>query len=931
MIARIKHILVYLFLVFIFALGLFCYGFFPLSFSPATKSSIHELPGSLDSVRLNASSYKPRISRAVLMVIDALRTDFVSQKSNVPFLNQLIDDGRACQYQLQVHPPTVTMPRIKAMTSGAIPSFLDVILNLGSPQVTLDTFLYQMDQLQRRIVFYGDNTWTNMFPDVFSRKGENVDSFYVNDFYEGDNNITTKMRTEFGKFDWKLMILHYLGLDHIGHVEGPFSEKVPGKLLEMDSVIEEIYEAMKVWDEKYNSKSVLVITGDHGMRDSGGHGGSTYPETHVPLIVVGNDCSKSEEDFLQIDVAPTFAVLMGVPIPYSSIGSLIIPILNHVPPADRLYASYYNTKRLIEKSKAFYGDLLNDQEFFLQFREAKLLHSMYLEYQDDLTILQKAIGKYDSASRNLSRLLIQHYIRYDIPSIVIGTMLSVLTTLLATLLCMIPYGRELIEFHPRLNRWMLLMAIAILGKNYLNTFVGLESNILRNTFTSHVLFVVIFTIIVIHWSLLDVFFQLVCKDKVAELWSSPGLLLLFGCIFHTLSLSSSSFIEEEHQTWYYFNNSWFLLITLIEIRLMNCTIIHFENEGSNEVLLSHYTRKRGELCVSAGLFFIGHIILRRWNQTGDKWQHIPDIGDWFGKVENKPWLSLILFLGLCYLMFSILQFCGFLTGILSMTACLLIYYYRAMTGTVSLWNIVPPKINSCINIFWINLLEIFLIAFLPKVYRAVMRRSERKSNQVLVSVLCCTALTSALIHKPHNAVLVGAIMSSSRYVAKRIDRISESKAENLLLKIVTHVWLGKLFYFYQGNSNNLATVDLNAGYVGLSSFNFVRVGLFLTLNTFNGQIISFLMLVYQLNDSGVKRKPIIMSTPIERRGPIVKQHLLKLLGLLYMAPLTFYIIVVAVMRNHIFVWTVFSPKIIYDCFYTVMVIVQFLVINCMFK
>lgn len=189
------------------------------------------------------------------------------------------------------------------------------------------------------------------------------------------------------------------------------------------------------------------------------------------------------------------------------------------------------------------------------------------------------------------------------------------------------------------------MAIAILGKNYLNTFVGLESNILRNTFTSHVLFVVIFTIIVIHRSLLDVFFQLVCKDKVAELWSSPGLLLLFGCIFHTLSLSSSSFIEEEHQTWYYFNNSWFLLITLIEIRLMNCTIIHFENEGSNEVLLSHYTRKRGELCVSAGLFFIGHIILRRWNQTGDKWQHIPDIGDWFGKVENKPWLSLILFLG----------------------------------------------------------------------------------------------------------------------------------------------------------------------------------------------------------------------------------------------------------------------------------------------
>lgn len=118
------------------------------------------------------------------MVIDALRMDFITNKDNMPYLNQLIEDGLACQYQLQVHPPTVTMPRIKAMTSGAIPSFLDVILNLGSPQMTLDTFLYQMVLQQRRLVFYGDNTWTNMFPDMFLRKGENVDSLYVNDFYE---------------------------------------------------------------------------------------------------------------------------------------------------------------------------------------------------------------------------------------------------------------------------------------------------------------------------------------------------------------------------------------------------------------------------------------------------------------------------------------------------------------------------------------------------------------------------------------------------------------------------------------------------------------------------------------------------------------------------------------------------------------------------
>jgi ethanolamine phosphate transferase 2 subunit G len=46
------------------------------------------------------------------------------------------------------------------------------------------------------------------------------------------------------------MVLHYLGLDHIGHVEGPNSGKVPEKLEEMDDVIQEIHGSMKNWVRK---------------------------------------------------------------------------------------------------------------------------------------------------------------------------------------------------------------------------------------------------------------------------------------------------------------------------------------------------------------------------------------------------------------------------------------------------------------------------------------------------------------------------------------------------------------------------------------------------------------------------------------------------------------------------------------------------------
>ena len=35
----------------------------------------------------------------------------------------------------QVHAPTVTMPRIKALTTGSIPGFVDVLLNFGSKEL----------------------------------------------------------------------------------------------------------------------------------------------------------------------------------------------------------------------------------------------------------------------------------------------------------------------------------------------------------------------------------------------------------------------------------------------------------------------------------------------------------------------------------------------------------------------------------------------------------------------------------------------------------------------------------------------------------------------------------------------------------------------------------------------------------------------------
>lgn len=70
------------------------------------------------------------------------------------------------------------------MTTGSIPSFLDVILNFAesdksSSLTHQDNWLAQLKAKQKgHLVMYGDDTWLKLFPDIFSR-ADGTSSFFV--------------------------------------------------------------------------------------------------------------------------------------------------------------------------------------------------------------------------------------------------------------------------------------------------------------------------------------------------------------------------------------------------------------------------------------------------------------------------------------------------------------------------------------------------------------------------------------------------------------------------------------------------------------------------------------------------------------------------------------------------------------------------------
>lgn len=98
--------------------------------------------------------------------------------------SSLIRDGMALPFTANARSPTVTMPKIKSITTGSVPSFVDLILNFdeadtSSTLAAQDTWLAQLKRKNTgKLLLYGDDTWLKLFPDTFDRH-DGTSSFFV--------------------------------------------------------------------------------------------------------------------------------------------------------------------------------------------------------------------------------------------------------------------------------------------------------------------------------------------------------------------------------------------------------------------------------------------------------------------------------------------------------------------------------------------------------------------------------------------------------------------------------------------------------------------------------------------------------------------------------------------------------------------------------
>ncbi|XP_026872476.2 GPI ethanolamine phosphate transferase 2-like [Electrophorus electricus] len=436
---RLKASVFALFCLIIELLGIALYlrGFFPVPVksSLSSKSKLSDQPAEpLAGSGPNSTQLPPPLfKRVVIMLIDALREDFVfgpNGKRFMPFTRQIVEEGSSHGFIAKARAPTVTMPRIKALTTGSIPGFIDVVMNLNSPALLEDNLIRQAKDAGKRIVFYGDDTWVRLFPRHFTEH-DGTTSFFVSDYTEVDNNVTRHLDSTLKRADWDVLILHYLGLDHIGHISGPHSALIGPKLLEMDDIIKKIHTSLTARESEDAPPDLLVLCSDHGMSETGSHGGSSEPEVSTPLVLISLAFPRKGGAFQpstveQVDLAPTLALALALPIPRNSVGRLLPAVVEQAPLREQLRLLHLNGHQL--------SSLLRDsnptyqrQDGYELFRVAEKAHGnwmkLYLEGNTSEVLGnlgRKVLKQYLEALQSMSLALSKQLGRYDMYSMIVG-------------------------------------------------------------------------------------------------------------------------------------------------------------------------------------------------------------------------------------------------------------------------------------------------------------------------------------------------------------------------------------------------------------------------------------------------------------------------------------------------------------------------------
>ncbi|GKT43818.1 GPI ethanolamine phosphate transferase 2 [Colletotrichum spaethianum] len=788
--------------------------------------------------------------RLIFMVVDALRSDFVYvDGTGFTYTQELIRDGAALPFTAYARSPTVTMPRIKAITTGSIPSFLDVILNLdeadtSSTLAAQDTWLAQMKAKQAgKLVMYGDDTWLKLFPGTFDR-ADGTSSFFVADFTEVDNNVTRHIDTELQNDDWSTLVLHYLGLDHIGHKSGPRSSHMVPKQHEMDDIVKRIYNAMET--QGHMSSTLMVLCGDHGMNDAGNHGASSPGETSPALVFISPKLKALQRNLLapaafkedfsyytmveQSDLAPTLGALLGFPVPKNNLGAFISDFLPFWPNKnDQVQLLIRNARQILSIVTATFGPDMFDTATTSSQKACSSPQDDAQELACEWHRVNDALKDMDG-QEELDPVWLEAMSKVCIPSYLIQ---SVLLTNVPQWLSKAQDLMSSMASNYDMGKLHIGEAVALLG-------------------TGSLVFGVRFSLI-------------------------P---LLAITVAYGIMMFASSYVEEEQHFWYWATSAW-----LGSLAIKNMQTTHPPMRTLASLLLA-LTATR---------------LIRGWNQTGQKHAGEPDIVKTF-IAANPPLLWTLVSLTYLFLFAQILRKLRGLPRALTVTTSAALVL-SAFAFKLAFTNEDAPSSSPAFQQLSTPShraypLTVFVGVAATAAYSTYLALSDPHAEARHTSPLLhhLTTLLLATQSRVTNIPLLLLFTFQLPFLASLDLDLPALSTTSLLLQYAS--------FFAFGGTNAISSVDLSSAYNGVAGFNVVAVGVLTFVSNWAGPIYwasatNLLLLQYRSRRAG------------NDDGKNVFLRHVGHMTLFTACSIAFIMVACEALRTHLFVWTVFSPKYLY--------------------
>ncbi|XP_049593821.1 GPI ethanolamine phosphate transferase 2 isoform X3 [Syngnathus scovelli] len=801
-------------------------------------------------------------------------------------------------------------------------------MNLNSPSLLEDNLIWQAKTAGKKMIFYGDETWVRLFPKHFMEY-DGTTSF-VSDYIEVDNNVTRHLDSTLKRDDWDILILHYLGLDHIGHISGPHSSMIQPKLLEMDDILKKIHAALISKEVEGSLPYLLVLCADHGMSETGSHGGSSEPEVNTPLVLISPAFKRKVEmekpdEIEQVDLTPTLALALGLPISQNSVGRVIASVLEESSLRDQLRFLHLNGHQL----SCLLKDSIPDYEKeagFEQYRVAEKAHGSwvkrYLEgnVSEVLTNMgKKVLKQYLEALSAMSSALSKQLGKYDLYSMIAG-MVFVFQLLLLLLLAMPEALSNSAAVDLPVMSALLSLPFYLLCLLLASVHVLVCTSAESSCYFCSLSWALVFAAIAFTSAMSCLLLAMMTRRSPLGLklhgksplkissteWSLSELdvLLLAGTAGHTLSLAASSFVEEEHQTWY------FLLSTLCLVVFQDVCRKYFREKrgpGGEEEVLPYKDNPKEELYSEKWLalatppfVLLCCRLLRSLNQTGVQWAHLPDLGHWLNSSEHKLVLSLLSALCLVFIYFLIQRRCSLVSKVALALGLLGVYSYRSAVGNVLFpWQHSGRNMSKGIveaRFVYVFVLGILFTGTKDLLRSQIITADAKLKNRGLWEIYSGLVLLISLLFRPHNLPVLCSCLLVQTLMAQFIwKKLHYDAAQTTIM----HYWFGQAFFYFQGNSNSISTVDISVWFVGLDNY-IEAPAIFLTaLSTYAGPLLWACHLVCYLSSE-------------RNRSPAAMGHGCYCLALLRSVPAAAYIVLVTVLRYHLFIWSVFSPKLLYE-------------------